>query len=436
MIRQHVSRSAALLVAVLLTAGVGGVFGEEGEAAPKVDPKADEVMRELSEYYGGLNSHSVDFSMSLSWQFKGMDIEATTIYEVALQRPNRFLMRPRRGSTGITVVCDGTSMYTYVPMMKEYTVEEALGDLEAVAGECDAGPMGLMGITLTFLISMEPYDSIMEGVSEGDYLGVAEIDGVQYHHLKFLQAGQAGQAGQGGQGGPDWEIWVQTGERPLVRRIVPDSLELKEMESEMAFDFENWQINVELPDETFRFTPPPSAQRVESLPGQGGPYALVGKPAPDFRLELLDGGQFELAAHKGKDIVILDFWSPVGGPGGVALRTFVEVAEVYRDKGVVFYGVNQRERPETIRRFLENRGFDFPVLLDKDGKVGRLYGVIVRPQTVIVGKDGTVQAVHVGLLPDLRSKLTEELEALLAGKTLAPESKSKGEGEVEEEQER
>ena len=44
--------------------------------------------------------------------------------------------------------------------------------------------------------------------------------------------------------------------------------------------------------------------------------------------------------------------------------------------------------------------------------------VIGIPQTVIVGKDGSVQAVHVGVLPNLKEQLIKELDALVAGKRL------------------
>jgi hypothetical protein len=47
-----------------------------------------------------------------------------------------------------------------------------------------------------------------------------------------------------------------------------------------------------------------------------------------------------------------------------------------------------------------------------------LYGVKGIPQTVLIGKDGTVQAVHVGVAPDLKKRLRRELDALVAGKGL------------------
>ena len=43
------------------------------------------------------------------------------------------------------------------------------------------------------------------------------------------------------------------------------------------------------------------------------PHPLVGKPAPPLRLNALDGKAFNLSEHRGKDIVVLDFfatWCP------------------------------------------------------------------------------------------------------------------------------
>ena len=44
------------------------------------------------------------------------------------------------------------------------------------------------------------------------------------------------------------------------------------------------------------------------------------------------------------------------------------------------------------------------------------------PQTVLIGKDGKVQVVHVGFGGDMNQLLTQELDQLLEGKDLASEA--------------
>jgi len=159
-------------------------------------------------------------------------------------------------------------------------------------------------------------------------------------------------------------------------------------------------------------------------------YALLGKPAPTFTLDLVGGGKLDLAAHKGKDIVVLDFWATWCPPCRISLPTMVQVMDEYKAKtaadkkdgaektGVVFYGLNQKESESDVRAFFEKMKIEFPVALDTKADVAKAYGVPGFPTSVIIGRDGTVQAVHIGVAPDLEDKLRIELDTLLAGKTL------------------
>ncbi len=153
---------------------------------------------------------------------------------------------------------------------------------------------------------------------------------------------------------------------------------------------------------------------------------LLGGKAPEFELDLLGGGKLNLAEHRDKRIVILDFWATWCGPCVAALPSLAKIAEEYRSKGVIFYAVNLRERPRGVERFLQRQKLNLTVALDLEGRVGYLYQVTSIPQTVIIGKNGKVEALHIGFGEDSERKLRSELEALIAGESLVEDEK-KGE---------
>jgi len=155
--------------------------------------------------------------------------------------------------------------------------------------------------------------------------------------------------------------------------------------------------------------------------------AMLGKPAPDFELRRLDGENVKLSSHRDKEIVILDMWATWCGPCVAELPLVAEVNEAYRSKGVVTYAVNQGEEEKSVKEFVQSENVKLQVLLDTEGRAGNAYHAEAIPMLVIVGKDGTVQSIHLGYSPALKGVLTRELDQLIAGKSLAvaslPEAK-------------
>lgn len=149
---------------------------------------------------------------------------------------------------------------------------------------------------------------------------------------------------------------------------------------------------------------------------QDTPSKLTNKPAPEFQLPLLDGGQFDLKAQRGKSIVLLDFWATWCGPCRQAMPTLVEVARDYADKQVRYYAVNLREKPSVIKAYLEKEKLKIQVPLDEKGKIAEQYGVRGIPTMVIIDRAGVVRAVHVGASPDLKATLRRTLDELVAQK--------------------
>ncbi len=148
-------------------------------------------------------------------------------------------------------------------------------------------------------------------------------------------------------------------------------------------------------------------------PAQSPEGALVGKPAPDFALAMLDGSSIELSQLKGTNVVLLDFWATWCGPCRQVMPALVEVADQYKADGVRYLAVNLREEPDTITRYLKSAGLNIEVPLDKDGSVAQLYRVEGIPTMVVVDKEGIVQDVHVGASPNIKAQLTKTLDRVL-----------------------
>ncbi len=138
---------------------------------------------------------------------------------------------------------------------------------------------------------------------------------------------------------------------------------------------------------------------------------MVGKAAPDFTLDLLDGKKFHLAEHKGK-VVILDFWATWCGPCLQAMPQVERVAREFADKGVELFAVNLQEAPRDIKAMLERHKFEVTVALDRDGVVAEKYAATAIPQTVIIDREGKVARLYVGSSADLEAKLRDSLNAL------------------------
>lgn len=147
--------------------------------------------------------------------------------------------------------------------------------------------------------------------------------------------------------------------------------------------------------------PPPASDEptapVSEVPGpaqaQPGPVE-VGLPAPDFTATLVDGSSFTLSEQQGK-VVLLNFWATWCGPCVGELPAFTRLVDTYGDK-LSLLAVNSREDDQTVRDFLDEHGYTFPVALDPDLAVGELYPTDGIPYTVIIAPDGTVASIQLG----------------------------------------
>ena len=145
--------------------------------------------------------------------------------------------------------------------------------------------------------------------------------------------------------------------------------------------------------------------------------ALIGKPAIDFEVEVLEGASWlpklngnkiKLSDLRGKP-VILNFWASWCVSCREEAAQMEMFWEKYRDRGIIVLGVAIQDSPEAAREFAKQHGKTYPIALDVSGKTSIDYGVYGVPESFFIDEKGIILHKEAGpvtfqLLEELNSK--------------------------------
>lgn len=111
--------------------------------------------------------------------------------------------------------------------------------------------------------------------------------------------------------------------------------------------------------------------------------------AADFTLEALEGEKITLSELLKEKNVVLDFWT-TWCPACV--RSIPEIEKFYtenKDK-VAVIGINIGENKEKVEKFVQQKKISYPMVLDSDSSVAKLYKVRGIPAVFAVDKDSNI----------------------------------------------
>ena len=121
----------------------------------------------------------------------------------------------------------------------------------------------------------------------------------------------------------------------------------------------------------------------------------VGKKAPDFTLENLDGESITLSELQGK-IVVVNFWQKRCVPCKEEMPLLQAIHDKWKNEDVVVLTINIREDTETIKEFINGKEYTFPVLFDSQSEVAGQYLIEFIPMTFFIDDKGTIKVIKVG----------------------------------------
>lgn len=135
-------------------------------------------------------------------------------------------------------------------------------------------------------------------------------------------------------------------------------------------------------------------------------------PAPDFTLRTVNGPNLRLQEQRGQ-VVLVNFWATWCGPCRQEMPHLNRLYEKYRASGFVLLGVNVDDDVRNAAGLTSKLALKFPVLLDTDKKVSRLYDLSTMPSTVLIDRDGRVRYVHRGYRDGYEDTYDKQIRELL-----------------------
>ena len=130
-----------------------------------------------------------------------------------------------------------------------------------------------------------------------------------------------------------------------------------------------------------------------------GDRAAVGEPAPPIVGTTLDGKSFDLAAFRGRPVVV-NFWGPSCVPCRDEFPLLANKLAEHEADGLQIVGVLTDDPPEPARAFVAEYGAGWPTVVDPERALKTAYRVAARPQTYFVDGDGIIRSIQIGELTD------------------------------------
>jgi peroxiredoxin len=142
-------------------------------------------------------------------------------------------------------------------------------------------------------------------------------------------------------------------------------------------------------------------------PQQSSLSPLVGKRAPDFSLEDLNGKKVSLASYKGK-AVLVNFWATWCGPCKLETPWLVDLRNQYASQGFEILGIStddiDRSDPKMfgqekkeIAAFVQQMHMPYPVLIEGDQLSKPYGGLDAMPTSFYVDRNGTIVSAQMGI---------------------------------------
>jgi hypothetical protein len=234
----------------------------------RIDPHAERILRAACQYLAEAPFYSLNAEI---WRdhvdSDGQKVQFTRVMDLEVKRPDRLHADIHSPHTQREFWYDGKSLTVLDGKRSVFSTAEMPATLDqAIDAAHDQFGIDLPMIDLAI---SDPFKNAMSKVITARYFGLASAMGYSCHHLAFTQENI------------DWQVWIQDGPQPLIRKFV---ITHKNEEGSPEFTglIREWNFTSRISESDFVFEQPPGTLRIQMQNVQTGE---TGVPKPTGQVE-------------------------------------------------------------------------------------------------------------------------------------------------------
>jgi len=244
------------LLAFTLPLFIGTCWGQSKSVTPAIDPQAEEIMQALNEQKKKVIKASIEIADTMDEVLKtGQKIQYSHIRKLKVSEPKQFWIESTGDITNTTLWKDDKTFTLLDRTNNAYSQVAAPGTIDETMDML----VDKYGVTtpLADLLSNDLFSVLMKNAVTCRYLGLHYADGIKCHHIAATQKNI------------DWQIWVDAGDVPQLRKIVITYKQRPGSPQYVAV-LKSFKELEQVPEDTFVFKAPEGARKISLLPVKKG----------------------------------------------------------------------------------------------------------------------------------------------------------------------
>ena len=209
---------------------------------------AVQILKAMSDYVTSQKDISLTFNSDVEVITPEVEkIQFASSGKMSLSRPDKLRVTRTGGYADVEIVFDGKTISALGKNINSFTQMDAAGSIDQLIGKLRG--MNVISAPGADFLGSRVFDELMDGVISAKHIGLGVIDGIECEHLAFRSTDV------------DWQIWIETGARPIPRKYVITSKGVGAA-PQYTLRIKDWKTDALAGADAFAFVPPSGASKV------------------------------------------------------------------------------------------------------------------------------------------------------------------------------